>query len=63
MQSQVDWDTIVEDHAENMAVREAEIEMFGEVLNEDDMLAELEAMEAEEAADEMAGPIGTGAIA
>ena len=62
LQSQVDWDTIVEDHKENMEVREREIELFGEVLNEDDMLAELEALEAEEAAAEMAGPVGTGAI-
>ena len=46
-----------------MAVRDREIELFGEILNEDDMLAELEAMEAEEAAAEMTGAIGTGAIA
>ena len=30
LQSQVDWESIVDDHKENMAVREREIELFGE---------------------------------
>ena len=36
--------------------------MFGEVLKDDDLLADLEALEAEDAAKEMEGPVGAGAI-
>ena len=59
-----DWEELYDSHQENMAVHQMEIDMFGEALNDDDMAAELEALEAEEAADEMAeaGPIGAGAI-
>ena len=39
-----------------------EIDMFGDVLKDDDLAAELEALEAEDAAGQMEGPIGSGAI-
>ena len=53
----------MEDHAENMAVHERGIELFGEQgLADDDLLAELEELEAEDAAKDLDGPIGTGAI-
>ena len=45
-----------------MQVRQMEIDMFGEVLKDDDLAAELEALEAEDAAADMEGPVGTGAI-
>ena len=63
LQKQVDWETVVEDHKEQMALREREVELFGEELADEDLLNELEELEAAEAAGEMAGPIGTGHIA
>ena len=63
LQSQIEWDPIMEDHAENMAVPERGIELFGEQgLADDDLLAELEELEALDAAKDLDGPIGTGAI-
>ena len=63
LQKQVDWESVVEDHKEQMAMREKEIELFGEELADEDLLNELEELEALEAAGEMAGPIGVGTIA
>ena len=57
-----DWEELYESHEENMQVRQMEIDMFGEALKDDDLAAELEALEAEDAAGEMEGPVGTGAI-
>lgn len=63
LQSQVDWDTIVDDHKENMEIRQREIEMFGEELADDDLLAELNELEALDAAGEIEGPVAAGHIA
>ena len=57
-----DWEDLYESHQENMDVRQMEIDMFGDVLKDDDLAAELDDLVAEEAAAEMAGPVGTGAI-
>ena len=57
-----DWEELYESHQENMDVRQMEIDMFGDVLKDDDLAAELEALEAEDAAGQMEGPIGSGAI-
>ena len=37
-----DWEQLYEDHQENMDVRQMEIDMFGEALNDDDLAAELD---------------------
>ena len=63
LQKQVDWESVVEDHKEQMALREREVELFGEELADEDLLNELEQLEADEAAAQMEGPVGTGHIA
>ena len=45
-----------------MEQREREIELFGEVLKEDDLAAELDALVAEDAAKDFEGPVGAGVI-
>ena len=45
-----------------MDVRQMEIEMFGEALNDDDLANELDALVAEDAMGDLEGPVGTGAI-
>ena len=63
LQSQIDWDPIMEQHAENMEMHQRGIELFGEEgLADDDLLAELDQLEAEDAAKDLEGPIGSGAI-
>ena len=57
-----DWEQLYADHQENMDVRQMEIEMFGEALNDDDLANELDALVAEDAMGDLEGPIGTGAI-
>ena len=56
-----DWEQLYEDHQENLRMHDMEVEMFGEALKEEDLLADLDALEAEEAAQEMGAP-GTGVI-
>ena len=56
LQAQVsieDWEGLMEDHQENLAVQQREQELFGKVLQDDDLLSELEALEAEEAAQQL----------
>ena len=57
-----DWEELYADHKENMEVREMEIEMFGEALNDDDLAAELDNLVADDVAGEIADPVGAGAI-
>ena len=57
-----DWEDLYDEHKENMEQRQREIELFGDVLNEEDLAAELDNLVAEEAAEELAGPVGAGAI-
>ena len=57
-----DWEQLYADHQENMDVRQMEIEMFGEALNDDDLANELDALVAEDAMGDLEGPVGTGAI-
>ena len=45
-----------------MDVRQMEIDMFGEALNDDALTAELDQLVADDVAAEMEGPVGTGAI-
>ena len=64
LQAQVsmeDWEQLYEDHQENLRMHDMEVEMFGEALKEEDLLADLDALEAEEAAQEMGAP-STGVI-
>ena len=51
-----DWEELYEDHKENMKMHDMEVEMFGEALKDEDLLADLDQLEAEEAAKEMADP-------
>ena len=44
-------------------MRQMEIDMFGEALNDDALADELDKLVADDAAAEMEGPVGTGAIA
>ena len=60
-----DWEELYEDHAENMATRQMEIDMFGEAFNDEDLANELDQLVADDATGEMAemeGAVGTGAI-
>ena len=57
-----DWEELYESHQENMDVRQMEIDMFGEALNDDALADELDKLVADDAAAEMEGPVGTGAI-
>ena len=57
-----DWEDLYDTHKENMEQREREIELFGEVLKEDDLAAELDALVAEDAAKDLEGPVGAGVI-
>ena len=43
-------------------MRQMEIDMFGEALNDDALADELDKLVADDAAAEMEGPVGTGAI-
>ena len=59
LQAQVsidDWEALMDDHKENLAVQKREQELFGKVLEEEDLLSELEALEQLEA-DELANQI------
>ena len=49
-----DWEALYEDHQENMAIYDQEVEMFGEVLKEDDLMDELDKMCADQVADQIA---------
>ena len=40
-----DWEALMDDHKENLAVQKREQELFGKVLEEEDLLGELEALE------------------
>ena len=57
-----DWEELYASHKENMDVRQMEIDMFGEALNDDALAAELDQLVADDVAAEMEGPVGTGAI-
>ena len=41
-----DWEDLYADHKENMRMRDMEVEMFGQELNADDLLGELDELEA-----------------
>ena len=45
-----DWSELVENHEENMRIYDQEVEMFGEALQEDDLMNELDKMCADEVA-------------
>ena len=51
-----DWEDLYADHKEHLAMHDMEVEMFGEALKDDDLLADLDALEAEDAASKMADP-------
>ena len=56
LQAQVsieDWEALMDDHKENLAVQKREQELFGKVLEDEDLMGELEALEQLEA-DEVA---------
>ena len=57
-----DWEELYADHQENMDVRQMEVEMFGEALNDDNLAAELDQLVADDVAGEFEGPVGAGAI-
>jgi len=57
-----DWEELYADHQENMDVRQMEVEMFGEALNDDNLAAELDQLVADDVAGELEGPVGAGAI-
>ena len=57
-----DWEELYDAHAENMDTRQMEIDMFGEVLKDDDLEAELNQLAADDVAAELEGPSGAGAI-
>ena len=56
-----DWEELYADHQENMDVRQMEIDMFGEALNDDDLAAELDQLVADDVIGEIEG-VGVGAI-
>ncbi len=41
-----DWEELYADHKENLRVRDMEVEMFGQELNQAELLDELEELEA-----------------
>ena len=45
-----DWEELYENHQENLRMHDMEVEVFGEALKDEDLLADLDALEAEEAA-------------
>ena len=53
-----DWEELYENHQENLRMHDMEVEVFGEALKDEDLLADLDALEAEEAAKEMEAPGG-----
>ena len=57
-----DWEELYADHQENMDVRQMEVEMFGEALNDDNLAAELDQLVADDVAGELEVPVGVGAI-
>ena len=40
-----DWEGLMDDHMENLALQKREQELFGKVLEDEDLLGELEALE------------------
>lgn len=48
-----DWEELYADHKENLRVRDMEVEMFGQELNQAELLDELEELEAAQAAKEL----------
>ena len=57
-----DWEELYASHKENMEVRQMEIDMFGEALNDDALADELDALVAEDTAAEMEVPGAVGVI-
>ena len=53
-----DWEELYENHQENLRMHDMEVEVFGEALKDEDLLADLDALEAEEAAQQMEAPVG-----
>ena len=51
-----DWEELYENHQENLRMHDMEVEVFGEALKDEDLLADLDALEAEEAAQQMEAP-------
>ena len=60
--SLADWEELYENHEENLKMHDMEVEMFGEALNDQDLLGELDQLEADEAAANMNEPVLAGAI-
>ena len=48
-----DWEELYADHKENLRMRDMEVEMFGQELNQAELLDELEELEAAQAAKEL----------
>ena len=57
-----DWEELYESHQENMDVRQMEIDMFGEALNDDALADELDQLVADEAIQEVGDLAGSGTI-
>ena len=57
-----DWEELYADHKENMEIRQMEVEMFGEALNDDVLAAELDQLVADDVIGELEGPASTGVI-
>ena len=51
-----DWEELYENHQENLRMHDMEVEVFGEALKDEDLLADLDALEAEEATQQMGAP-------
>ena len=49
-----DWEELYENHQENLKMHDMEVEMFGEALKDEDLLADLDKLEAAEAAGQIA---------
>jgi hypothetical protein len=49
-----DWAELYDSHKENLELHDQEVEMFGEALKDDDLQDELNAMCADEVADQIA---------
>ena len=52
--SLADWEELYENHQDNLAMHDKEAEMFGEALKDEDLLADLDKLEAEEKAGQVA---------
>ena len=49
-----DWEELYDSHKENLQMHDMEVEMFGEVLKDDELARELDALVADQVKDEIA---------